>query len=169
MADNHSTDEALEKIEKSVTHLAKLEQEAHLLNPVDLKAWLGKKFIESDLVNLFENAPDGIVVIEAKGLIVSVNCRMEELFGWKRLDMLGKPVVMLIPDHLKEKHEVGRLQFFLNPQVRELGFEIETFGKHRDQHYIPISITLSYVKTHYETLGTAFIRLRKVHTEEATP
>lgn len=157
--DIKSNDSVLEKIEQSIVNL---DLTAKLPDTTALQEWLGKKFVETDIVNLFEQAPDGICVIESAGLIVSVNSRMEELFGWRRLELLGKSVALLVPENLVCRHEEGRQAFFSHPVNKPLDIGIATFGKHKDGSTIPVSITFSFVKTHYEVLGTAFIRLRKL-------
>ncbi len=47
---------------------------------------------------LLESAPDAMVIADAQGVIELVNVRTEELFGYARHEMLGKPVGMLISE-----------------------------------------------------------------------
>jgi two-component system, NarL family, sensor histidine kinase UhpB len=46
---------------------------------------------------LFEHAPNGVVVVDADGLIALVNARMEAMFGYSREELVGRPVEALMP------------------------------------------------------------------------
>src|SRR5688572_20256165 len=47
---------------------------------------------ESTLRDLLEGLPDAVVVISGSGAIVLVNGQTERVFGYKREEMLGRPI-----------------------------------------------------------------------------
>ena len=46
---------------------------------------------------LFDSVPDAIVVVRRDGRIMAVNAQVQVMFGYKREEMLGRPVEMLLP------------------------------------------------------------------------
>ena len=45
---------------------------------------------------LLESAAAGIVIVDREGRIVLVNARAEELFGYRRAELLGQPLGLLL-------------------------------------------------------------------------
>jgi PAS domain S-box-containing protein len=56
---------------------------------------------------LTEVDPDGIVVMDDAGLIVSANPAMERIFGYRAEELVGEPLSMLVPERLREAHRAG--------------------------------------------------------------
>ncbi len=54
-----------------------------------------------------------------------VNRQTEELFGYGREELLAKPVEMLVPEHLRDRHPSHRDDYFVEPYVRPMGAGIE--------------------------------------------
>lgn len=54
-----------------------------------------------------------VPVVEAdhQGLITHVNARFEEVFRWRREEILGKPLTVLIPPILRDAHHLGFSRF----------------------------------------------------------
>ncbi|MBC7822232.1 MAG: PAS domain S-box protein, partial [Planctomycetaceae bacterium] len=70
---------------------------------------------------LIESAPDAMVVADDAGLIVQVNQRTEELFGYPREDLLGHSVEWLVPSRLGKVHREHRSRYFRSPTPRPMG------------------------------------------------
>ena len=66
--------------------------------------------------DLFEFAPDALVMANCAGAIVQVNRQAEALFGWTRADLLGHPVEVLMPIPARAGH-VGLRQGFVKSAV----------------------------------------------------
>ncbi len=54
---------------------------------------------------LFENAGDGVVVVDGRGTITRSNPAAEEIFGFGSGEMVGRPVSVLLPPRLREDHD----------------------------------------------------------------
>ena len=73
---------------------------------------------------LVENAPDAMVICRPDGTIVLVNKQAENLFGYTRKQLTGKPVDMLIPEAQRARHS-GHIMAYINePTVRAMGTQV---------------------------------------------
>jgi len=103
--------------------------------------------LEHRLRQVIEATPNGIIMVNAEGVIEIVNAQAESIFGYLRSELLGKPIEILIPQRHIDKHPNNRMQFFNNPSARLMGAGRELFGLHREGHEIPIEIGLSPIET----------------------
>ena len=94
-----------------------------------------------------ESAPSGMVMIDRTGTITLVNREAERLFGYPREELLGKPIELLVPHRLRERHPGYRIDFFANPQTRAMGAGRDLFGVRKDGAEIPVEIGLNPIET----------------------
>ncbi|MCE9537619.1 MAG: PAS domain S-box protein [Bacteroidetes bacterium] len=73
-----------------------------------------RKKSESKFLGLLESAPDAIVIINGSGEIQLVNSQTERLFGYKREEIIGKEIEILIPSSYKDVDPAHRTTFFDN-------------------------------------------------------
>jgi diguanylate cyclase (GGDEF)-like protein/PAS domain S-box-containing protein len=108
---------------------------------------------------LLEAAPDAVVVIDAAGLIVLVNEQTERLFQYRRQDLVGQPVEVLIPERFRAEHGDRRGRYVADPRRRPMGAGVALAGRRRDGIEFPVDISLSSIETEETgTLAMAFIR-----------
>lgn len=79
---------------------------------------------------LLEGLPDAVVAAGRDGRIVFVNALAEQLFGYPRRELLGKPVPMLWPERVRELYTRNMELFFATE--RPLRFETAVRGLRRD-------------------------------------
>ncbi|PWT84174.1 MAG: hypothetical protein C5B56_16025 [Proteobacteria bacterium] len=96
---------------------------------------------------LFENAPNGVVVVDDKGVMVLLNGRMAAQFGYPRDELLGRPIDTLIPERFRAGHAALREAFMHAPQARSMGGGRELFGQRKDGSEFPIEIGLNPINT----------------------
>jgi two-component system sensor kinase FixL len=94
-----------------------------------------------------EAAPSGIVVVDDQGRIVLVNAHIEELFGYEREELVGKPVEILVPERLASQHPAHRAEFHAAPTARAMGEGRELFGRRKDGSEFPVEIGLSPIQS----------------------
>ena len=93
-----------------------------------------------------ESAPSGMVMIDREGRIVLVNAPAEEMFGYDRGELLGRPVELLVPDRFRGGHPAYRAGFFANPGARAMGVGRELHGRRRDGSEFPVEIGLTPIE-----------------------
>lgn len=107
---------------------------------------------------LFEGAPDASVVTDRRGEILLVNSQTEMLFGYSRDELLGKPVEILVPESLRDVHEMHRAHYFADPSPRPMGAKLDLSGRRRDGTEFPVEISLSPLQTKQGLMVSASIR-----------
>jgi two-component system sensor histidine kinase/response regulator len=93
--------------------------------------------------SVLELAPDGLMVVDAAGVIRLANARCEQLFGHTRDEFIGQPVEVLVPLDVRPGHAALRQTFHRSPVAREMGPDRELRGLRKDGSEFPIEIGLS--------------------------
>ena len=60
------------------------------------------------LRTLLETATQGIVSVDAQGMIVTANHAFEAMFGWAPGDLIGQPIERLMPSAFRDEHRTPR-------------------------------------------------------------
>ena len=107
---------------------------------------------------LFDAAPDALVVVGPDALIELVNVQTEALFGYSRAELIGNPLELLLPEHFRGAHERHFTSFLAAPEVRSMGAGRQLFGRHRDGSELPIEVNVSPLRTARGLTVTAAIR-----------
>jgi PAS domain S-box-containing protein len=111
---------------------------------VDISA---RRRLEERFRLVVEAAPSAMVMINAKGRIEMVNAQAEQVFGYARHEMLGRPVEMLVPERFRGHHPGLRSSFFAAPQARPMGAGRDLYGLAKDGSEFPVEIGLNPIET----------------------
>jgi PAS domain S-box-containing protein len=94
-----------------------------------------------------EASPNGIVLVDKEGRIVLVNNHVEELFGYRREELIGKLVDILVPERFRTNHPTHRTRFLAKPQAVVIGAGRELFARRKDGSEFPVEIGLNPIET----------------------
>jgi PAS domain S-box-containing protein len=107
---------------------------------------------------LLEAAPDAMVIVDDTGTIRLVNAQTEALFGYRREELLGRPVELLMPHRFRGQHTRHRRGYTANRQVRPMGAGLDLLGLRKDGTEFPVEISLSPLETADGLLVSAAVR-----------
>ena len=105
---------------------------------------------------LLESAPDAMVFIGRDGRIVLVNAQLERVFGYTGEELLGKDLLVLIPERYQQSHKRKVEEYFSRP--RPMGSGLEIYALRKDGAELPADISLSPLETDGELLAIASVR-----------
>jgi PAS domain S-box-containing protein len=103
-------------------------------------------------------ATDAIVSADGGGLITFWNNRAAALFGYPEQEIIGRPVTIIIPERLQERHCEALRRVRVIGLFHLAGRTLDTTGRHRDGHEIPIELSLSAWESGREVHFTAIMR-----------
>jgi PAS domain S-box-containing protein len=111
--------------------------------------------------NLFrlvvEASPSAIVVVAEDGRVRLVNAQTESLFGYRRDELIGQSVDVLVPLDMRVAHSGVRAEFMTSPKARAMGAGRDLYGLRKDGTAVPIEIGLNPIATPDGTLVLASI------------
>jgi two-component system, cell cycle sensor histidine kinase and response regulator CckA len=112
---------------------------------------------EAKMRAFLESASQGVITVDEKGQIDLVNAKVEEIFGYKRDELVGHAFEILIPSRFREPSGQHRANYFLNPGSRPMGAGVELSGLRKDGAEFPLEVAVSFVSSDEGTLAIAFI------------
>ncbi|MBM7842844.1 ATP-binding protein [Herpetosiphon giganteus] len=139
--------------EQLETENASLKREVELL-----RHQLATQPAEPLFQSLLEAAPDGVVIVNAHGVIVVVNAQAEAIFGYERESMIGQPIEILIPERVRGVHVAYRSNYTQEPRTRPMGIGSDLLARRSDGSEFYTEISLSPLKTTEQLLIIAVVR-----------
>lgn len=114
---------------------------------------------EGSLLELvIETSPDGLIIIDKKGIIQSFSPAAERMFGFKAAEVIGENVSLLMPSPHAEKHD-GFLQRYLETgQKHIIGIDREVVARKKNGTLFPVELAVGEVLNKGKQLFTGFIR-----------
>ncbi len=106
---------------------------------------------------IIENAIDGIITIDDKGLIEHINPAALALFGFERAELVGKNVSVLMPEPDKTRHDSYISNYNHTGERHIIGIGREVTGKRKDGTMFPFRLGVSEVKFSDRKIFTGFI------------
>jgi PAS domain S-box-containing protein len=107
---------------------------------------------------LIENAPDAIMQVDSRGLIVLANRTAELVFGYSRDELIAMSVDALIPEAARSRHSAHRQKFEAAGESRPMGMGLDLHAVRKDGTEFPVEISLSPNRTEGGISITAVIR-----------
>jgi PAS domain S-box-containing protein len=94
-----------------------------------------------------EACPSGMVITDRVGKIVMINIETERLFGYRRDELIGQLVDILVPVRLRSQHPQHRNEYADHRMPRHMGAGHDLFGLRKDGTEFAVEITLNPIAT----------------------
>ena len=98
------------------------------------------------LRRVVEGSPIGKIMTDAHGTIVMVNAEAERLCGYRREEIIGKPIEILVPLRTCAAHLDFRDTFHAHPAVRAMGKGRDLNIVRKDGTQVPVEIGLNPIQ-----------------------
>ncbi|HET9272150.1 MAG TPA: PAS domain S-box protein [Vicinamibacterales bacterium] len=94
---------------------------------------------------IVDSAVDGIVVIDAHGLVETFNPAAENMFGYTAADVLGHNVDMLMPSPYREEHDTYLSRYLATGRAKVIGVGREVQGRRKDGTVFPLHLSVGQI------------------------
>ena len=110
------------------------------------------------LGSILATVPDALIVIDARGRIISFSPAAQRMFHYSEADVLGENVAMLMPSPDRERHDGYLAHYRDTGEKKIIGIGRLTTARRRDGSTFPIELAVGEVHDQGEALFTGFIR-----------
>ena len=105
-----------------------------------------------------ETASDAVVCVDDSGAILLANPATARVFGYEPAELIGKPLILLMPELLRKLHEAGFRRYLATGQ-RHINWQgTELTGLRKNGQEFPVEISFGEVTTDGHRIFTGFVR-----------
>jgi len=117
-----------------------------------------RRFSEERYRVLVETASDAVISTDETGRILFANSAASRVFGYDSTELIGKPLTMLMPEHIRQVHETG-FRRYLETGVRHMSWQgTEFIGLHKNGREFPVEVSIGELARSGRRMFTGFIR-----------
>ena len=113
---------------------------------------------EAHLQSILDTVPDGMIVIDERGIILSFSAAAERMFGYRSAEVCGHNVSRLMPSPHREHHDEYIRRYLETGERRIIGIGRIVAGRRKDGSTFPIELAVGEVRQAGRRLFTGFIR-----------
>ncbi|MBE8726051.1 PAS domain-containing sensor histidine kinase [Flavobacterium hungaricum] len=106
---------------------------------------------------IIDNAIDGIITINEKGIVESINPSACRLFLYDPEEVIGKNISLLMPSPDREKHDSYIESYKSSGIPHIIGHDRDVLGRKKDGNIFPFRLGVSEVKFEGERIFAGFI------------
>lgn len=106
---------------------------------------------------IIETAIDGIITIDRKGIVETINPAALQLFGYEAHEVIGNNISMLMPEPDQSRHDGYIENYRKTGKKKIIGIGREVRGLCKDGTTFPFRLAVSEVQFQDKTIFTGFI------------
>lgn len=107
---------------------------------------------------ILENAVEGIVTIDDRGIIESLNPAAQRMFGYDPKELIGRNVSVLMPEPYRSQHDTYIANYLRSGHAKIIGIGREVVGQHKDGSVFPMDLSVGEVQLAEGRLFTGIVR-----------
>ena len=118
----------------------------------------GLRDSEERLHAILRTAVEGIITIDERGIVETINPAAEKLFGWKAEELVGQNVNRLMPMPYSREHDSYLQNYVGSGHAKIIGIGREVKGLRKDGTVFPMDLAVSEVRLSDRRLFAGFVR-----------
>ena len=107
---------------------------------------------------IVETAVDGIITIDERGIVASINPAAEKIFGYSAREVIGRNVSMLMPEPYRAEHNGYLNHYRMTGERKMIGIGREVRGRRKDGSDFPVDLGVSETQIGDRRFFTGLVR-----------
>jgi PAS domain S-box-containing protein len=110
---------------------------------------------------------DGVIMIDAQGIVQTFNPACEKLFGYRAVEVIGQNVRMLMPPPYRDEHDRYLENYHRTGERKIIGIGREVTGQRKDGTTFPMNLSVGETEQEGESIFVGIIHdlTERKHTE----
>lgn len=113
---------------------------------------------EAQLRSILDTVPDGMVVIDERGIVQSLSATAERMFGYRATEVRGRNVSILMPSPHRERHDDYLARYLRTGERHIIGLGRVVAAQRKDGSTFPVELSVGEVRGEGRRLFTGFTR-----------
>ena len=131
----------------------------HELSAIELsRAVTAERESRERIRAIVDTAVDGIITIDERGVVESLNPASERMFGYAADEVIGRNVSMLMPAPFRGVHDGYLANFLRTGEKKIIGIGREVMGQRKDGTTFPMDLAVSAVRLGERRMFTGIVR-----------
>jgi len=107
---------------------------------------------------IVDTAVEGIITIDERGIIETVNPAAEKMFGYKAGEILGKNVNVLMPSPYRQEHDRYVANYVSTGHAKIIGIGREVLGRRKNGSIFPMDLSVGEMRLRGGRMFTGIVR-----------
>lgn len=113
---------------------------------------------ETRIRTIVESVVDGIITIDSRGVVQTINAAAEKIFGYSTEEVIGHNVKMLMPEAYSKEHDEYISNYLTTGVKKIIGIGREVEGKRKDGSTFPMELAVSNMMINGEYMFAGVVR-----------